>query len=102
MKKLLVLLCALLPVLFAQAQAQYQNLNPDPNGEPWIVGGLRQLTPADYQMLSQIPQWKSPKPANAEDLPLQVDNTSNPWFRPIFNQSGGSCGQASGIGYNFN
>ncbi len=101
MKKLLVLLCALLPVLFAQAQAQYQNLNPDPNGEPWIVGGLRQLTPADYQMLSQIPQWKSPKPANAEDLPLQVDNTSNPWFRPIFNQSGGSCGQASGIGYNF-
>lgn len=99
MKRILFLLVALFPVLCSNAQ--YQNMNPDPNGEPWIVGGLRELTPADYQMLSEVPQWKSPNPTDAKDLPLQVDNSVNPWFRPIFNQSGGSCGQASGVGYNF-
>jgi len=99
MKSYLFLLLALFTVLCSSAQNQ--NMNPDPNGEPWIVGGLRELTPADYQMLSQVPQWKSPNPKDAKDLPLQVDNTVNPWFRPIFNQSGGSCGQASGVGYNF-
>lgn len=99
MKKLLFLLVVLFPVLCSTAQNT--NVNPDPNGEPWIVGGLRELTPSDYQMLSQVPQWKSPNPTDAKDLPLQVDNTVNPWFRPIFNQSGGSCGQASGVSYNF-
>ena len=81
--------------------AQTQNINPDPNGDPWIVGGLRELTPEDYQMLSKVPQWKPDNLVNAENLPLQADNTTNEWFRPIFSQSGGSCGQASGVGYNF-
>lgn len=99
MKKLLLSL-ALLIMAFS-AMTQNLNLNPDPNGEPWIVGGLRTLTAEDYAMLSQIPQWKPLNPANSRDLPAQVDNTVNPWFRPIFNQDGGSCGQASGVGYNF-
>ena len=30
-----------------------------------------------------------------------VDNSQKDWFRPIFHQDGGSCGQASGIGYLF-
>jgi hypothetical protein len=81
--------------------AQNQNINPDPNGEPWIVGGLRELTPDDYQMLARVPEWKPENPVHTENLPLQVDNTVNEWFRPIFSQSGGSCGQASGVGYNF-
>jgi len=34
-------------------------------------------------------------------LPLAVDNSEQPYFRPIFSQEGGSCGQASGIGYAF-
>lgn len=99
MKKLLFSLIAL--ILAVGAQTQVTNINPDPNGDPWIVGGLRELTPEDYNMLNKLPQWKLENPVNSRDLPLQVDNTTNPWFRPIFSQSGGSCGQASGVGYNF-
>jgi len=99
MKRLLFLLFALIAVLFSNAQIR--NINPDTTGDPWIVGGLRELTPADYQMLAKVPQWKLPNPVDSKNLPAQVDNTINPWFRPIFSQSGGSCGQASGVGYNF-
>lgn len=34
-------------------------------------------------------------------LPTQVDNSTTPYFRPIFSQIGASCGQASTIGYGF-
>lgn len=83
------------------SQAQVYNMNPDPNGDPWIVGGLRELTPADYEMLAKVPQWQPKQWIDSRDLPAQADNTVNPWFRPIFSQDGGSCGQASGVGYNF-
>ncbi len=99
MKKLLLSLA--LMVIALSAFTQIYNLNPDPNGEPWIVGGLRPLTAEDYTMLNKVPQWKPVNPANSRDLPTQLDNTVNPWFRPIFSQDGGSCGQASGVGYNF-
>jgi len=99
MKRLLLALMVLFLAL--SSQTQVTNINPDPDGDPWIVGGLRELTPADYEMLSKVPQWKPENPARLKDLPLQVDNSVNPWFRPIFSQSGGSCGQASGVGYNF-
>ena len=87
MKKLLFSLITL--ILAVGAQTQVTNINPDPNGDPWIVGGLRELTPEDYNMLNKLPQWKLENPVNTRDLPLQVDNTTNPWFRPIFSQSGG-------------
>ena len=40
---------------------------------------------------------------SAEDvvLPTSVDNSKTIYFPPIINQSGGSCAQASGIGYMF-
>ncbi len=99
MKKLVLLSTLIIVTLLSQAQ--YINLNPDPNGEPWIVGGLRELTPADYDMLAKIPRWQPINRIDSRDLPAQVDNSVNPWFRPIFSQDGGSCGQASGVGYNF-
>jgi len=94
-------LLMLMTGLLANAQDKVVNLNPDPNGDPWIVGGLRPLTHADYNMLNSLPRWTPANPVKARDLPAQVDNTVNPWFRPIFSQDGGSCGQASGVGYNF-
>ncbi|MCK5760614.1 MAG: T9SS type A sorting domain-containing protein, partial [Candidatus Delongbacteria bacterium] len=36
-----------------------------------------------------------------EKLPYTVDNSLQPYFRPVFNQQGGSCGQASGVGYTY-
>lgn len=68
--------------------------------------GLTELTTEEYNRIDGLPAWRPITPAGdarlyAPGLPSSVDNSTNMYFRPIFNQSGGSCGQASGIGYNF-
>ena len=45
--------------------------------------------------------WKSPTKASDTELPSSVDNSTSIHFPPIFNQIGGSCAQASTIGYMF-
>lgn len=45
--------------------------------------------------------WKSPAKAGSQTLPTSVDNSTSIHFPPIFNQIGGSCAQASAIGYMF-
>jgi hypothetical protein len=77
------------------------NLNPDPNGEPWYAGGLRKFTREDTLRLLATPQLMLPANYTKSTLPVSVDNSLHKYFRPVFNQSGGSCGQASGVGYNF-
>ena len=94
----LVLFCICLCGITLQAQ-DLINLNPDKNGEPWIVGGLRPLTPEDYIYLNSLPQFTVQEKYRTRTLPVSIDNSTKQYFRPIFNQDGGSCGQASGIGY---
>ena len=43
----------------------------------------------------------SPSKTMDADLPKSVDNSRLKYFPPVFSQSGGSCAQASGIGYLF-
>lgn len=87
---------------FVQLPAQKLiNINPDPNGEPWYVGNLRELTPEDYRKIEQTPKLTLPTNYQKGSLPSSIDNSQNKYFRPIFNQTNGSCGQASGVGYNF-
>ena len=38
----------------------------------------------------------------AQTRPERVNNAETPYFPPVFNQDGGSCGSASRIGYMFN
>jgi hypothetical protein len=73
------------------------NVNPDPKGEPWIAGGLKVPADFDRSNLSFIPSITS----KDKDLPSRVDNSLHKYFRPIFNQVGGSCAQAAGVGYLF-
>lgn len=40
-------------------------------------------------------------PVYAEGLPSSVDNSTLKYFPPVFNQIGGSCAQASSVGYLF-
>ncbi|MDY6916280.1 MAG: T9SS type A sorting domain-containing protein [Candidatus Cloacimonadota bacterium] len=97
MKKCLL---AFLLIISFSLQSEVVNVNPDPNGEPWFVGGLREWTAEDSAYVGQLPVLKLP--ANyKDDLPFEKDNSQEPYFRPIFNQDGGSCAQASGISYNF-
>jgi len=72
------------------------NANPDPNGEVWTVGGYRPMTHEEEAAIPEMPL--APKYRN-RPLPATVDNTLNPEFRPIFNQVGGSCAQASSVAY---
>lgn len=98
---LTLLICFSFTVSQLFAQSNLTNVNPDPNGEPWYVGQLRTLTADDYAFLNALPELTIPKNQQAKDLPLVMDNSTQPYFRPIFSQEGGSCGQASGIGYAF-
>lgn len=98
MKKILLLLT--LAFVTGSFYAQ-QNMNPDPNGDPWIAGELRPLTEADWKMLDNTHKLSYDDFSFRNDLPDRVDNTEQPYFRPVFSQEGGSCGQASGIGYCF-
>lgn len=45
--------------------------------------------------------WRSPAKVGEQDLPASVDNSTSIHFPPIFDQIGGSCAQASSIGYMF-
>ncbi|MEI7661350.1 MAG: FlgD immunoglobulin-like domain containing protein [Bacteroidota bacterium] len=62
------------------------------------------LTPDELFVLSNVPELKLPESYKGPDAPLipyQVDNSSQPYFRPITYQSGYECGQSAGISFNF-
>ncbi|NOR44188.1 MAG: T9SS type A sorting domain-containing protein [Candidatus Delongbacteria bacterium] len=99
MKK--ILLSILILALFAFAELI--NNNPDPNGEPWISGGLSPLTVEQQKKIDAIPVLLLPESYEnrKSELPYTVDNSLEPYFRGVFNQQGGSCAQASGVGYTY-
>ena len=75
------------------------NVNPDPNGEPWIITPPK-INSEVQSKLESIPEWTPSKGlAKAAALPRAVDHTKEPEYRPIFSQVGGSCSVASGTGY---
>lgn len=83
---------------YSISYSQVWNVNPDSNGEPWIVGGLR--IPTDEELL-KIPVLENREKTDGKELPSTFDNSTRSCFRPVFNQTDGSCGQASGVGYLF-
>lgn len=77
------------------------NVNPDPDGEPWLVTPM-EVTPEVQQQLDAIPEWEPQKvlsKSRAPTLPRSVNHLKEREFRPIFSQRGGSCSAASGTGY---
>jgi hypothetical protein len=62
------------------------------------------LTSDELFVLSNVPELQLPesyKGADAPLLPVSVDNSLQPYFRPITWQSGYECGQSAGISFNF-
>ena len=100
MKKYFILSFILSLSLNLKAQ-NFRNVNPDPNGEPWMVGGLRIPDQSELSKIPLIELSRTDLQRNINSLPTSLDNTTQPYFRPIFNQSNGSCAQSSGIAYNF-
>ncbi len=95
-------LCMSVMQAAAQDKTELINLNPDPNGEPWIAGGF-DLNEWREEMaeLPLLEMGRTLAKSAAEPLPAVVDNSKHKAFRPVFNQRGGSCAQANGIGYMF-
>jgi hypothetical protein len=98
-----IILIILVFLLLSSVSAELINNNPDPNGEPWYSADLPELTPEQQKKVDAIPVLLLPEQykIKKEELPYTVDNSTQPYFRPIFNQQGGSCGQASGVGYTY-
>ena len=70
--------------LFGQKNPQYAELKP--------------LTAFELQQLASIPEYVPPVSDAATVLPTSVDNSTQPYFRTLFTQSGLECGQASSVG----
>lgn len=93
-RKILVLIII---TALSSAFAELVNVNPDSNGDKWMAGGLRTPSDFDRNKLNFI----SDRIEKNKELPSRVDNSLYKYFRPIFNQTGGSCSQAAGVGYTF-
>ncbi len=78
-----------------------RNLNPDPNGDPWYVDNYR--LPADRNVIpdEELLETLNRLEASGDSLPPRVEHITSIHLRPIFVQSGGSCGAASQICYMF-
>ncbi len=101
MKKYIIASLLLLCFGLKLSAQNLRNVNPDPNGEPWLVGGLRIPSEAELSKIPLVELSNADLQRNNNSLPVSLDNTTQPYFRPVFNQSNGSCAQSSGIAYNF-
>jgi hypothetical protein len=62
---------------------------------------LSPLSAQEEVQLQCLPELKMPPGYGSRDLPYMVDNSTQIYMRPAFQQDGLCCGQASSIGYNF-
>lgn len=99
MSKKNIFLLIVLGSMSLNIKAQLVNVNPDPNGDPWIVNdaslpsqeALAKVTPISLSAISLI-----------TPLDIAVDNSQLDYFPAIFDQGlSGACVQVAEIGYTF-
>ncbi len=78
-----------------------KNVNPDPNGPPWLIGGVRVPSESELASIPLIELSHDDLHRRPNTLPTSLDNTTQPFFRSVIEQADGSCAQSSGIAYNF-
>ena len=93
MKKHSIFFFLFLFCLSLAAQQQLENIN-----SPFE---LKPLSIEEEMALKKLPELKLPEQYKNKNLPAVVDNSTQPYMRQVFQQSGLCCGQAAGIGYNF-
>ncbi|MDA3910636.1 MAG: T9SS type A sorting domain-containing protein [Bacteroidales bacterium] len=89
-----ILISVLLTVSLTQAQNKY------PEGK-YSTDSLKPLTNKEQQKLRMLPELKLPTQYKNMSLPYAVDNSTQPYMRDIFNQSGLDCGQAAAVAIGF-
>jgi len=104
-KSIPITLFVLFIYTFSFSQSLYQNSQEkgytDTLAQNWPVSNI-----SDHEIMESwemMPLYEPPAGAlkSTSTLPLRVDNSQLKYFRPIFMQEGGSCSQASGVGYVF-
>lgn len=96
---LLTLITVCISVL---SYSQFTNVNPDPNGEPWIVGDVPPMTPEFEVELESVPNAVLWEGAANYTFTGEIDNSTHSWFPEIDEQGNyGYCAQAAGIYYSF-
>ena len=91
-------------LIFKVSDSQVINKNISSNTNDNYPVILKPITVNDSIKLINIPPIEVPaiyKSANAPLLPSSVDNSIQPYFRPITWQSGYECGQTAGIAFVF-
>ncbi len=85
-------------MIYSTCYAQLENLNPDPNGNPWINGAGPTITPEYLQTLEEIPEFQR----QSFDSPSEFKNNYLTGFMPVvWGQIHGECGPAAGVYYCF-
>jgi len=100
MKKIIYLLLLTLVTANISIQAQITKKN-NQSLQDSLSQKLKPISEKDLMLLSKIPELPLPAGFQARSIPYWVDNSTQPYMRPLFNQVGLECGQASGIGLNF-
>ena len=100
--KNLILAISFVPALQGMAQIEDYTL---PDGkvvkiDRSVFPDLKLDAPPKPQPADYVARRKKAHKAQVQ-LPPYVYNSQDKYFPPIFNQSGGSCGSAAGIGYQF-
>jgi hypothetical protein len=99
MKRAKICVIMIICLLSCFAQAQSINVNPDPNGSPWIAGDAL-LTPPE--ILSEIHNMILTTESANTELPYAVDNSQLIFMPPVFNQgASNACVQVAEIWYTF-
>lgn len=98
MKKIGIFLVILFCISSTNAQI---NINPDPYGDPWLVGGVPEITPEIQSDIDAISEFRLDPSCLMNTLSSSVDNSQRQFMRDIFRQNGNSCAQASTVGYMF-
>jgi hypothetical protein len=93
------LLCTFVSLLIVCSITYSQQLGKQLNAVSYPE--LVQMSGYDSLKLSQLPILKLSNETKMRLIPYAIDNSLQPWFRPLFSQSGLECGQASSIGLVF-
>ena len=111
MKKSLLLIASLMPVFGSMAQTPVLSSVGEKIEEITLPDG--KVVKIDRNVFPDLQYNVTPKPQPADyvarrkarkgqvQLPPYVYNGQDKYFPPIFNQDGGSCGSAAGVGYQF-
>jgi hypothetical protein len=98
-----ILLCSLSVLAIICTHAQEFPVRPY-NDTMSIMGQPPVLSEEELMSILSMPPLPVPglyKGPNAPELPYSLDNSQHMFFRPVFNQAGYSCGQATFVSYNF-